>query len=150
MDELEDGFYALMPVQEHICRGRKMSDAERKGLLVPYDNTSKNYSKMLVFDDGLIKKSVGELVQIYVEEFTYTDTLNTMEQTKLPDVVHNMMRGSLRHQDVTRLSGQIRKRIDDIKMAVWTPQLSTSSGRPQLVKEKQPPNTGSRRQRLRR
>ena len=119
LDELEDGFYALMPVQEHICRGVKLNDEGRKKLLVPYDNTSKNFSKMLVFDDDLIKQIFTDLMQMYVEEFTFTDNLNRLEQQQLPDVVQNMIRGSLRHHQVTELSGKIRKRIDDIKMAVW-------------------------------
>ncbi|MFA5873701.1 MAG: hypothetical protein WC832_07025 [Anaerolineales bacterium] len=120
LDELEDGFYALMPTQEHICRGVKLSDEERKKLLVPYDNTSKNFSKMLVFDDNLIKILFSDLMQIYIEEFTFTDNLNNMEQGALPDVVKNMLRCSLRHYQVTELSGKIRKRIDDIKISVWS------------------------------
>ncbi len=120
LDELEDGFYALMPTQEHICRGVKLGDEERKKLLVPYDNTSKNFSKMLVFDDDLIKRLFSDLMQIYIEEFTLTDNLSDMEQDKLPDVVQNMLRGSIRHHQVTELSGKIRKRIDDIKLSVWS------------------------------
>lgn len=123
LDELEDGFYALMPAQEHICRGQKLSDEERKKLLVPYDNTSKNYSKMLVFDDDLINQLFADLMQVYIEEFTFTDTLNQMEQGKLPDVMQNMVRGSIRHNQVTELSGKIRKRIDDIKMSLWNSKL---------------------------
>ncbi|MFH2102223.1 MAG: hypothetical protein ABIJ39_02545 [Chloroflexota bacterium] len=120
LDELEDGFYALMTAQERICRDAKLSDDERKKLLVPFDSTSKNYSKMLVFDDDLIKKHLADLVQIYVEEFTFTDTLNNTEQNELPDVVQNMVRGSLRLKQVTELSGKIRKMIDDIKISVWS------------------------------